>query len=105
MPIRRTDDTAYTLGTNLSATGNAVPIRGGEYMFFCDGTPGGATVALEVQAPNGTWATVQVFTGSLVRFTTLPGNQSGISMPACNVRIAINGAGASGVNGYLIGCG
>ncbi|MEI8268291.1 MAG: hypothetical protein WCI59_21390 [Betaproteobacteria bacterium] len=105
MPIRRADDTQYTLGTSLSATGNAVVIRGGEYMFFVDGTAGGSTAALEVQAPNGVWATVQVFTGSLVRFTTLPGNQSGISMPACNVRVSLTGGAPTGINAYLVGCG
>jgi hypothetical protein len=105
MPNRRADDTSYTLGTNLSATGSSVSIRGGEYMFFVDGTVGGSTIGLEAQAPNGTWVNVQVFTGSLVRFTTLPGNQSGISMPACNVRVAVSGGTPTGINAYLVGCG
>lgn len=105
MPIRRTDDTAYTLGTNLNATGSSVAIRGGEYMFFVDGTAGGSTASLQVQAPSGVWVDVQVFTGSVVKFTTLPGNQSGISMPACNVRLALTGGTPSGVNAYLVGCG
>lgn len=105
MPIRKADDVSYTLGTGLSATGSAVAIKGGEYMFFADGTPAGGTIALEVQAPNGTWAVVQVFTGSLVRFTTLPGNQSGISMPSCNVRVSLTGGSPSGINAFLVGCG
>lgn len=104
MPLRRADDITYTLGTNLSAPGNSVTIRGGEYMFFADGTAGGGTIALEAQSPNGTWTVVQVFTGSLVRFTTLPGNQSGISLPSCNVRVNVSGGGTS-VNAFLVGCG
>lgn len=105
MPGRRADDTQYTLGVNLSATGNPVAIRGGEYQFMVDGTPAGATVSLEIQSPSGVWMTAQVFTGSLVRFTVLPGNQTSIGLPAGNVRVAVAGGSPSGINAYLIGLG
>lgn len=105
MPTRRGDDTQYTLGTNLSATGNAVPIRGGEYQFMVDGTVNGATISLQIQSPSGAWMDAQVFTNSIVRFTTLPGNQTSISLPAGNVRVGVSGGPPSGVNAYLIGLG
>lgn len=105
MPLRRSDDKTYTLGTALSATGNAVQIPGGEYLFSVDGTLGGATVSLQFLMPNGTWTDISVYSGSKVSATTLPYSQTGIDLPACNVRVAINGGGASGVNGYLSGLG
>lgn len=104
MALRRADDLAYTLGTGLSATGNAVAVKGGEYMFFAEGTLTSGQVSLEIQSPSGTWVTVQVFTNALVRFTTLPGNQAAIDLPPCNVRVAVSGV-ASGVAAYLVGCG
>lgn len=105
MPTRRCDDQTYTLGTSLSATGAAVTIRGGEYMFFADGTLTGATVSLQAQAPNGTWVDVQVFTGSKVAFTATPANQTGIDLPAGAVRVALTGGTPTGVNAYLQGLG
>jgi|NOAtaT_5_FD_contig_61_2017407_length_2782_multi_5_in_0_out_0_2 hypothetical protein len=105
MPIRRGDDSSYTLLSNGAATGSGVNIRGGEYMFFANGTIGGATVQLEMLSPSNTWTTVQVFTGSLVRFTALPANQSGISLPAGQVRFAVSGGTPSGLSAFLVGCG
>lgn len=104
MPIRRADDTTYTLASNLSATGTSVAIKGGEYHFMVEGTVGGATVSLQVQTPNGTWVDVQIYTGSVVKFTALPANQSGIDLPACNVRMATT-AGSSALYAYLVGLG
>jgi len=104
MPIRRCDDTQYVLGTALAAAGNPVAIRGGEYHFMASGTAGGGAVALQIQLPDGSYSSVQVFTGSVVNFTTLPGNQSGIALPACNVRVNVTG-GATNVNAYLVGLG
>lgn len=105
MTIRRADDIAYTLLSNGSATGAAVPIKGGEYLFTAEGTPGGSTISLQIQTPNGAWTDVQVFTGSIVKFTVLPGNQAMISLPAGNVRCACTGGTPSGIYAYLIGCG
>ena len=105
MPIRRADDSPYTLLSNGSATGNAVAIKGGEYMFMSDGTPGGATISLQVQTPGGGWQDVQVFTGSIVKFTTLPGNQAAIDLPMGNVRCALTGGTPSGINAWLVGMG
>lgn len=105
MPIRRADDKAYTLLTAGSATGSAVAINGGEYQFMVDGTVGSSTISLQVQSPSGAWMDVQVFTGSVVKFTTLPGNQSAIDLPAGNVRCACTGGTPSNINAYLIGLG
>jgi len=105
MPTNRCDSLAYTLASNLSATGTAVQIPGGEYMFLVEGTPSGATISLQIQSPNGTWADVQVFTGAVVKFTALPGNQTGIDLPAGNVRMAATGGTPTGLYAYLIGLG
>jgi hypothetical protein len=105
MPIRRADDAAYTLLAAGSATGSAVAIKGGQYHFSVDGTVGGSTISLQVQSPSGTWSDVQIFAASLVKFTALPGNQTGIDLPAGNVRCAITGGSPSGINAYLVGLG
>lgn len=107
MPIRRADDATYTLASNLAATGNAVTIKGGEYMFSVDGTApgGGNTVSLQYQTPNGTWVDVSVFTGSVVKYTTLPSSQTGISLPSGNFRMFVSGGTPSGLNCYLVGLG
>lgn len=105
MSVRRADDTQYALLVGGSATGAAVPIKGGEYHFMVDGTASGTTASLQIQTPSGAWTDVQVFTGSVVKFTNLPANQSGIDLPACNVRCALAGGTPSGINAYLIGLG
>lgn len=105
MPIRRADDSTYTLLTAGNATGNAVAIKGGEYQFMVDGTVGASTISLQLQSPSGVWMDAQVFTGSVVKFTTLPGNQTGIDLPAGNVRCACTGGTPSGINAYLVGLG
>jgi hypothetical protein len=105
MPIRRSDDNKYTLLSNGSATGAAVNIRGGEYQFTADGTPGGATISLQLQTPNGTWTGVNVFSGSTVQATTLPYAQTSIGLPAGAVRCALNSGTPSGINAYLVGLG
>lgn len=105
MPLRRADDSVYVLAANASATGTAKQISGGEYHFMVEGTAGGATIALQIQSPNGTWMPVQVFSGSVVSFTTLPGNQSAIDLPNCSVRMSASGGSPSGLFAYLIGLG
>lgn len=105
MPIRRADDNTYPLLVGGSATGAAVAIRGGEYHFMVDGTAGGSTISLQFQSPSGVWSDVQVFTGSIVKFATLPGNQSGVDLPAGNVRAACTAGVPSGINAYLVGLG
>ena len=106
MPIRRADDQSYVLASNLAASGSAVSIPGGEYHFMVTGTVGGSTISLQIQLPDGTtWTDVQVFTGSIVKFTTLPSNQSGIDLPACRVRMAATGGAPSGIYAYLVGLG
>jgi hypothetical protein len=104
MTVRRADDNAYTLLSNGTATGSAVAIKGGEYMFTAEGTVAGATIALQVQSPNGTWSPVLIFAGSAVSFAALPNAQTGVDLPACNVRVFISGS-PTGVYAYLIGLG
>ena len=105
MPLRRADDTSYLLASGASATGSAVAVRGGEYMFMVDGTLAGATVALQYQMPNGTWAPVSIFSGSLVQFTIIPGAQAAIDLPSGNVRMGVFGGSPSGLTAYLVGTG
>lgn len=105
MPNRRADDVSYLLLSNGTATGSAVSIKGGEYAFMVEGTAGGATFALQVQTPNGTWGTVSVFSASAVSTTTLPYVHTGIALPAGTARIVITGGAPSAIYAYLVGLG
>lgn len=111
MPVRRADDTVYTLATAATSTatgvnsGNGVQVSGGEYQFMVDGTVGSSTISLQIKSPSGVWMDAQVFTGSVVKFTTLPANQTAIDLPAGLVRMAATGGTPSGLNAYLIGLG
>lgn len=105
MPIRRADDSAYTLASNVAATGSAVAIKGGEYLFSAEGTVGGSTISLQLQTVNGAWADVLIFAGSAVKSTTLPFVQTQIDLPAGNVRMAATGGTPSGLYSYLVGLG
>lgn len=104
MTLRRADDNQYTLLANGTATGNPVAIKGGEYIFMAEGTAAGATISLQVQTPQGNWAPVLIFAGSAVSFTALPNSQTGIDLPAGNVRVNISGS-PTGVYAYIIGLG
>lgn len=103
MPVRRCDDKVYTLASGASATGAAVRIPGGEYLFIVSGTVGGSTISLQAQAPSGTWMDVQIFSGAVVKTTTLPFSQTTIALPACNVRMATTGGAPSGIDATLAG--
>lgn len=105
MSQKRGDDNVYTLLSNASATGSAVAIRGGEYAFSAEGTVSGATIGLQMQTPNGTWATVQVWAASPVQSTTLPYFQTQIDLPAGNVRTVVTGGTPSALYSYLVGLG
>ena len=106
MPVNRCDPLAYNLASNLSATGASVMIPGGEYQFSAEGVAGGSTISLQFQAPfTTTWIDVQVFNGSPVKSATLPFSQTGIELPAGNVRMAATGGAPSGLNASLIGLG
>lgn len=105
MPTRRADDTAYQLLVGGSATGSAVPIKGGNYMVYFDGTIGGSTVSLQMQSPSGAWIDVEVFTGAVIKYTALPRSQTSITLPAGNVRCALTGGTPSGINAHLVGLG
>lgn len=105
MSSKRGDDNLYVLLASGSASGSAVPIKGGEYTFLVEGTAGSSTIALQLQNPNGTWATVQVFNSSPVQFTVLPGCQTAIDLPAGNVRVSMAGGTPSGISAWLVGLG
>lgn len=105
MTIRRADDNSYTLLSNGSATGSAVPVKGGEYLLQAEGTLAGATLSLQIKTPNGTWSPVLIFAGSAVAFTTVPNSQTGIDLPAGDVRVALVGGTPSAIFAYLIGLG
>ena len=105
MTVRRCDSLVRQLANNLSATGAAVAIPGGEYIFKAEGTAGGATISLQVQSPNGTWEDLSVYSGSKVSSAALPYSQTGIDLPAGNVRLAVTGGAPSGLFAYLVGLG
>lgn len=105
MSNKRGDDNNYTLLSNASATGSAVAIRGGEYAFSVEGTVSGATIGLQMQSLNGTWATIQVFNASPVQTTALPYFQTQIDLPAGNVRAVVSGGTPSALYSYLVGLG
>lgn len=105
MPIKRADDNAYVLLSNGSATGASTAIKGGEYAVYFDGTIGGSTISLQVQSPSGAWIDVDVFTGATIKYTALPRAQTGIYLPAGNVRCALTGGTPSAINAHLVGLG
>ena len=104
MPIRRADDTAYTLGVDLTANGNAVPIKGGEYALFADCTGSNGTMSFQMLSPSGTWIDVQLY-GAFMRTTGLALLQVGLVLPAGLVRIATTGTLTTGMSAYLVGMG
>jgi len=104
MPIRRADDQSYTLASNASATGSAIKIPGGQYIFMAEGTVGGSTVTLQVKTPNGTWSDV-TFYGVDVSATVLPYAETEIALPAGEVRVALTGGTPSAIYAYLVGLG
>jgi hypothetical protein len=102
----RADPQIYPLGTTLAATGAGVAIRGGEYMFLANGTVGGATVSLQIQMPDASWADVQALAGNApIRATVLPLTATPILLPACTVRAAITGGAGVSLNAWLGGIG
>lgn len=105
MSAKRGDDNVYTLLSNTGATGSSVAIRGGEYAFSVEGTISGATVGLQMQTPNGTWATIQVFNASPIQTTAVPYFQTQIDLPAGNVRTVVTGGSPSALYSYLVGLG
>ena len=105
MSNKRADDTLYTLLANGAATGNAINIRGGEYCFTVEGTIGGATIGLQMQTPNGTWSTVQVWNASPVQTTAVPYFQTQIDLPAGAARVVVTGGTPSAIYSYLLGLG
>jgi hypothetical protein len=104
MPIRRADDTLYTLGVNLTANGSPVPIKGGEYALFADCTGTNGTMSLQMLSPSGIWIDVQLY-GAFMRTTGLALLQVGLVLPAGLVRIATTGGATTGLNAYLVGMG
>ena len=95
MPLTRHDDIKYTLASALSgasASGSAVAIRGGEYIFACEAAGNTGAMGLQIQAADtGTWIDLQVFSGSFVRTTGNSMCQTSIDLPPGNVRFACVG--------------
>jgi hypothetical protein len=104
MPIRRADDTLYTLGVNLTANGSPVPIKGGEYALFADCTGTNGNLSLQMLSPSGIWIDVQLY-GAFIRTTGVTMLQVGLLLPAGLVRIATTGGATTGLNAYLVGMG
>ena len=106
MTVRRADDNQYVLLSNGSATGSAVAIKGGQYMFQADGTVGGSTVSLQIQLPNNTWVNVTSLGANVeVKSTALPYACSPIELPAGQARGALTGGPPSALYAYLVGLG
>lgn len=104
--MSRADQGSYTLLTNGAATGAAVAIYGGMYIFTAEGTVNGATVALQMQTANGTWVNVNaVGATSAISATVLPFMATQIYLPPCNVRVSITGGPPSAVYAYICGVG
>jgi len=104
MPIRRADDTLYTLGVNLSATGNPVAIKGGEYTLFVDTLTNPGAVSLQMQSPSGVWIDVSMY-GIFSRTNGVALVQAGLYLPSGLVRIAVSGGLSTGLNAFLAGAG
>lgn len=104
MPIRRADDTLYTLGVNLSGTGAPVAIKGGEYALFADCTGTNGAMSLQMLSPSGVWIDVQIY-GAMIRTTGVGMLQVGLLLPAGLVRIATTGTVTTGLSAYLVGMG
>jgi hypothetical protein len=104
--MARADQGSYTLLSNGAATGAAVQIFGGMYIFTAEGTPAGATVALQMQTANGTWLNVNaVGASSPISATVLPFMATQIYLPPCFVRVALTGGSPSAVFAYICGVG
>lgn len=105
MPIKRADDTIYTLASSNTSTGPSVAIKGGEYALAFEGTIGGATIVWEMQSPSGTWSSLVDSAGYLVTPLGDTTFRTSIPLPAGNIRISITGGTPSGIYSYLIGLG
>lgn len=107
--MARADQTSYLLGTSIASAsaGSAVPIAGGEYVVYFSGTAGGATISLQMLAPDGsTWCPIQALAGSSpLQTTTLPFSSTQIYLPIGQVRVNVAGGSGSSVNARLTGIG
>jgi hypothetical protein len=99
------DDNNYSLASSASATGAAVAIQGGTYVFIASGTVGGATISLQAQMPDGFWCDVAMYDASIVKTTALPYVMTGIKLPAGSVRAAVTGGAGVSLNASLVGIG
>ena len=105
MAVMRSDSAAYTLASNLSASGTGVAIPGGEYMFSIEGTIAGGTVQLQYLSPNGTWIPVNVYGTFTLSFTALPAAVTAIDLPAGTYRMGVSAGSPTGIYAYLFGLG
>ena len=82
----------FKLLTNGNATGAAATWGGGEGIFEVEATFTGATISLQRQLPNGTWADV----GSNTTLTANGGGRFWVK-PGAQLRAAVTGGPPSGV--------
>ena len=78
--------------SNGSTTGGWIEWAGGTGIMTVAGTFGGSTITLEMLGPDGSTA---LTVGDDTTFTTA--GAAGFILPACRVRAAVSGGGASGL--------
>lgn len=78
--------------SNASATGAAFQWPGGRGFFAVGATFGGGSVALQFQAPDGTWAGVPNLQGTAISITAAGGQA--FDLPPCSIRAAVTTATA-----------
>lgn len=94
---------SYSLGDNISATGNAVPVVRGTYAFFVEGTLGGAQIELQVEGRPSSWYGVRsADTGSTVTPAQVPYMLTPLRLPAGQYRLSITGGTPSGIYAKLV---
>lgn len=87
--------TASVILLSNAAPGNgaAFPWPGGRGFVAADATFGGGNVALQFQAPNGTWAGVPNLQGTAISITAAGGQA--FDLPPCQIRAVVTTATAA----------
>ncbi len=82
---------------NYPATPGYVDWEGGDGAFMLAGTVGGGTYTLQIQAPDGTWLTVN----ASVALTAV--GVVNFSAPAGRLRLAVTGSAGASIKAWLVG--
>ena len=104
MPVRRADDTLYTLGVNLTATGTPVAIKGGEYTLFIESEANDGTLVLQQLSPSGVWLDCQAYGLQYVKTTAYAACILGLVLPPGVCRLNAEGL-VLNLKAYLVGAG